>query len=153
MIDDIGTIISYLNLLELPMGEQLTKIIIRKSYKSLNKKHNLSVESSGEKDISWFAELKQAKKYLIRNISFVNALIRANFQIDNIKNFDNEHELWKNEEEFKNSVEKAKTIDEIKRIVITRRRIKIVHLRIIIFISVDYLCFFNKFFFGIFLRH
>lgn len=124
MEKEIIKIITYLNLLELPLNKIVTKEKIEEAYRKLSHIYHPDVANSRYKDGKKFIELKNAKEFLINNISYVNQIINGNYSDfktnDNQYNYynsnfyseydngENEYERWKKDQEFKERWRKEK---------------------------------------------
>lgn len=101
MNNDILKIISYLNLLELPIDKPITQDAVIDAYRKLSKIYHPDVANSRYKDGKKFIELQEAKDYLLNNLSYVNNLISSGFSSFTKNNNDDAYERWKQEEDFK----------------------------------------------------
>lgn len=102
MNNDFVKVISYLNILELPIDSEISKEIVVNAYRKLVQIYHPDVANNRYKDGKKFIELQKAKDYLINNITSVNILIMTGFSSVSSKPYnDYVYEKWKQEEEFK----------------------------------------------------
>ena len=101
MNNEIVKIISYLNILELPVNTLISKESIMIAYRKLAHIYHPDVANARYKDGKKFKELLEAKDYLLNNIDYVNTFIRNGFSFtDSRTNNNYDYEKWKHEEEF-----------------------------------------------------
>ena len=74
-------IISYLNLLELPLHKEISYEVVTDAYRKLVHIYHPDVANNRYKDGKKFIELQEAKEYLIKNIDIINDLIKSNYSI------------------------------------------------------------------------
>ena len=102
MKNEIVKIISYLNILELPVNTLISKESITIAYRKLAHIYHPDVANARYKDGEKFKKLQEAKDYLLNNINYVNDLIRNDFSSPDCRTNNNyDYENWKQQEEFK----------------------------------------------------
>ena len=120
MNDDYIQIISYLNIMELPLDAPINEDIVNNAYRKLVKIYHPDVANDRYKDGIKFIELKKAREYLLNNITYVNSVIKSGFSKSNsYSTSDYAYEKWKQEQEFqrrkKEEEEKRRREEESRR--------------------------------------
>ena len=100
MENDNVKIISYLNILELPIDQPINAEIVNGAYRKLSKIYHPDVANDRYKDGKKFIELQNARDYLIANVDIVNSAISNGFS-SSFSTSDAAYEHWKQEQEFK----------------------------------------------------
>lgn len=89
MQTEIIKIISYLNLLELPLDRRITKEDVEKQYRILAHVYHPDVSSKHYNSGAKFIKLKEAHDFIIDNIDYINFLIENNFSTENSTEYQN----------------------------------------------------------------
>ncbi len=109
-MNDTVLIIKYLTLLELDLKTEISEDIIKIQYRKLAHVYHPDISNDRYKNGNKFKELKEAEEYLLKNISYVNKLIRNNFNSNTSSQTHNNpyediyrwtYQQWKWEEEQK----------------------------------------------------
>lgn len=117
MDKEILKIISYLNIIELPNDKPISTDIVNESYRKLSHIYHPDVANARYKDGKKFVELKEAREYLLKNLSYINDLIRNGFSNSSSKSSssNNNQEDYYRQKQREEENRRKKEEDDIRR--------------------------------------